>query len=152
VFVFAFGIGVVAGLRTFLAPAAVAWAIRLGWLNMHGSALIFLESGVVLAILSVLAVAELIADLFPNIPKRTAPAPLAARIVSGAFCGACLCAAAHQPLTMGASLGAIGAVAGAFAGYEIRRRLGGTLNIRDLFVALAEDAIALSLAAFFVSR
>jgi uncharacterized membrane protein len=152
VFAFAFGIGIVAGLRTFLAPAAVAWAIQLGWLNLHRSALIFLESGVVFAILSVLAVGELIADLFPNIPKRTAPAPLAARIVSGGYCGSCLCAASHQSLMIGGALGAVGAVAGAFVGYKLRGHAVTKFKIPDFVVALCEDAIAVGLALFCVSR
>ena len=32
-----FSIGVVAGLRSLTAPAVVAWAAYLGWLNLHGS-------------------------------------------------------------------------------------------------------------------
>ncbi|MEY2503829.1 MAG: hypothetical protein QOG27_109, partial [Verrucomicrobiota bacterium] len=43
-YLFAAGIGLVAGLRTFLAPAAVAWAVRIGWLNLHGSPFGFIES------------------------------------------------------------------------------------------------------------
>lgn len=152
VFAFAFGIGVVAGSRSMLAPAAVAWAVRLGWLNLHDSPFAFMESTVVLTILSLFAVGELVADLFPMIPRRTAPAPLLARIISGGFCGACLCASAHRLLLMGAAVGAAGAVIGAFAGYEIRSRLVAKLNIRDLVVALSEDLIGISLAWFFVSR
>ena len=33
----AFGIGVVAGLRSLTAPAVVAWAAHIGWINLHGS-------------------------------------------------------------------------------------------------------------------
>src|SRR4051812_5546281 len=152
VFAFAFGIGVVTGLRSLMTPAAVAWAVRLGWLNLHGSALAFMESTVVLATLSLFALGELVADLLPTIPRRTAPAPLLARMISGGFCGACLCASANRSLLIGAGLGAVGGIIGAFAGYEGRRRLVTALNIRDLFVALAEDVVALSLAGIFVSR
>lgn len=135
-----------------LAPAAVAWAVRFGWLNLHGSPFAFMESNVALVGLSILALGELVADLLPSIPRRTALAPLVARMLSGGFCGACFCASANRSLAIGATLGAVGAVIGAFAGYEIRRRLVTTLNIKDLFVALSEDAIALGLALFFVSR
>lgn len=38
VFAFALGIGIVAGLRSMTAPAAVSWAAHLGWLNLQGSA------------------------------------------------------------------------------------------------------------------
>ena len=37
----AFGIGVVAGLRSMTAPAVVAWAARLGWISLSGSHLAF---------------------------------------------------------------------------------------------------------------
>ena len=49
-------------------------------------------------------------------------------------------------------LGAIGGLIGAFAGYEIRKRLVAGLNIKDVFVALTEDAIAIGLACFLVTR
>jgi uncharacterized membrane protein len=111
-----------------------------------------MESNVALTLLSLLALGELVADLLPGIPKRTDLAPLLARILSGGFCGACLCASADKSLMIGAALGAAGGVMGAFAAYEIRRRLVFKLNIRDYFVALAEDAVALGLAWFFVSR
>jgi uncharacterized membrane protein len=142
----AVGIGVVAGLRSMLAPAVVAWAIQLGWLHLHGSPLGFMESRVTLATVSLLAIGELIADLSPNIPRRTAPLPLIARIVSGGFCGTCLCLSVHKSWPIGAILGAVGAVIGAFAGYEIRRRLVLKFNIPDRFVPLSEDVIAVTLA------
>ena len=151
-FAAAIAIGVVAGLRSMLAPAAVAWAVQLGWLNLHDSPFAFLESKTVLGVLSLAAIGELIADLFPAIPKRTALVPLLARIVSGGFCAACLFISANRSLIVGATLGAAGAVIGAFAGYEIRRRLVAKLKTKDLFVALAEDVVAIGLAWFLVSR
>src|SRR6478672_1295828 len=104
VFVLALGIGIVAGLRSLTAPAVVAWGAHLGWLNLHDSPLAFMGSTAAVAILSVLALGELIADKLPMIPKRTAPAPLIARAVTGGLCGACLCASAGQSLIAGALL------------------------------------------------
>jgi uncharacterized membrane protein len=152
VFAFAIGIGVVAGLRSLLAPAAVAWAAHLGWMHLHGTPLGFMESNVALVIFSLLAAGELVADLLPQTPKRTDLAPLLARMVSGGFCGACLCASAHKSLAIGAALGAAGGVMGAFVGYEIRRSLVSKFSIRDYFVAVAEDVVALGLAWVLVSR
>jgi uncharacterized membrane protein len=151
-FALALGIGVVAGLRSLLAPAAVAWAARLGWMNLHDSPFAFIESNLALVALSIMALGELVADLLPIIPKRTALAPLLARMFSGGFCAACLCVSAKSSLMIGAALGAAGAIAGAFAGYEIRRRLVASLKIKDLVVALSEDVIALSLALFVLWR
>jgi uncharacterized membrane protein len=150
VFVLVFGIGIVAGLRSLTAPAVVAWGAHLSWLNLQGSPLAFMGSTTTVAILSVLAIGELVADKLPMIPKRTAPAPLLARIITGGLCGACLCAGAGKSLLAGTLLGGIGGVIGAFLGYGIRRRL--DLHIKDLVVAVCEDLVAVGLALFLVSR
>jgi uncharacterized membrane protein len=150
-YVFAFGIGIVAGLRAMTAPAMVSWAAYFGWLNLHGSPMAFMGSIVAVAIFSLLALGELIGDLLPQTPRRTAPAPLVARILMGSLCGACLCTSANQSLLIGAILGGTGGVMGAFTGYEIRRRLVSSLKIKDLFIALPEDVLAIGLAWLFVS-
>jgi uncharacterized membrane protein len=151
-FALAVGIGIVAGLRSLTAPAVVAWAAHLGWLHLQGSRLAFIGSIVATVIVSLLALGELIADKLPKTPRRTAVVPLLARICTGAFCGACLSAAANRSLLPGALLGGIGGVIGAFAGYAIRRRLVSQFNIRDFVVAGLEDLIAIGLAVFLVSR
>jgi len=151
-FAFAIGMGIVAGLRSLTAPAVVAWAAHLGWLNLNNSRLAFMGTIITAVIFSVLALFELFIDLQPRTPKRTAPFPLTARVLTGGLCGACLCAASNQSLIIGAVLGAVGGVIGAFAGYEIRRRLVAGLNIKDLFVGLLEDLVTIGLACFFVSR
>jgi len=152
VFVFAIGIGIVAGLRSLTAPAVIAWAAHLGWLNLHGSPLAFIGSTTAVAIFSLLAIGELVADKLPNTPKRTAIVPLLARIVLGGLCGACLCAVAGKSLLAGALLGGTGGVIGAFVGYETRKRLVNSLHIKDLVVAICEDFVAIVLAFFLVSR
>jgi uncharacterized membrane protein len=148
----ALGIGSVAGLRSLTAPAAVAWAAHLGWLNLQGSSLAFMGLTAAAVIFSLLAIGELIADKLPGIPKRTAMAPLLARICTGALCGACLAVAANRSLLPACLLAGLGGVVGAFAGYEIRRRLVSQLHFRDFIVAVFEDLIAIGLACFIVSR
>ena len=150
VFLLAIGIGIVAGLRSMTAPAVVAWGAHLGWLNLHGSPLALMGSTTAVALFSFPAVGELIADKLPLIGKRTAPAPLIARIITGGLCGACLCAAGGKSLVAGAVLGGIGGFVGAFLGYGIRRRL--DLHIKDFVVAVCEDVVAVGLALFLVSR
>jgi uncharacterized membrane protein len=149
---FAFGIGVVAGLRALTAPAAVAWAAHLGWLRLDDSHLAFMGSTWAVVLFSALAIFEFVGDLLPTTPSRIAPAPLMARIISGGFCGACLCVPANQSLFLWAALGAIGAVAGGFAGYGLRKRLVTGLKIKDIFIAIPEDLIAIGLALFLVTR
>jgi uncharacterized membrane protein len=150
--VFALGIGFAAGLRSLTAPAAVSWAARLGWLDLHGSPLAFMGSTAAVAVFSALAIGEYVMDLLPTTPSRTAPGPLIGRVVMGGLCGACLFAAAHESLPVGALIGGVGAVLGAFAGYQVRTRLVNGLRVKDAFVAIPEDLVAIALALFFVSR
>ena len=150
--IFALAIGFAAGLRSLTAPAVVAWAAHVGWLNLQGSPLVFLGSMPAVVILSIAAIGELVGDKLPIIPKRTALPPLLARILAGATSGAALCVSANYSLVIGALLGGLGGVIGAFAGYEIRRRLTTGLDIRDLFIAVPEDLIAIGLSLFLVTR
>jgi uncharacterized membrane protein len=152
IFAFALGVGFAAGLRALTPPAVVAWAAHLGWLNLNNSPLAFMGSTIAVVIFSILAVFELIGDVRPQTPRRTAPIPLVVRSLTGAFCGACLCAAGNQTLIVGAILGGVGGIIGAFAGYETRRNLVSALNIKDIFVALLEDLVTIGLACLLVTR
>jgi len=152
IFAFALGIGFAAGLRALTPPAVVAWAAYLGWLNLSNTPLAFMGSIITALIFSILALFELIGDLMPSTPKRTAPVPLLARILMGSLCGICLCAAGRQSLIIGAILGGMAAIIGAFAGYQIRRRLVTALNVKDLIIAVLEDLVTIGLALFFVMR
>jgi uncharacterized membrane protein len=152
VFFLAVGIGIVAGLRAMTAPAAVSWAAYLGWLNLNSSPLSFMGSVVAVAILSLAAVGEYVNDKLPKTPSRTAPPSLIARLVTGGLSGACLCASAGQSLMVGAILGAIGSLIGTFGGYQVRTRLTSSLKVKDIFIAILEDLVAIGLALFLVSR
>jgi uncharacterized membrane protein len=152
VFAFAVGIGFVAGLRSLTAPAAVSWAAHLGFLHLQHSPLAFMGSTAAVAILSLLAAGEYVGDLLPKTPRRTAPGPLIARAVTGGLSGACLFASTNKSLLVGAVLGAVGAVIGAFAGYEARKRLVSGLKVKDAVIAIPEDLVAICLAYFLVFR
>jgi uncharacterized membrane protein len=144
------GIGFVAGLRSLTAPAVVSWAAHLGWLNLQGTQLELMGSTAAVAIFSILAVAEMVTDKLPRTPNRTTAGPLIARIVTGSLSGAALGVAAGVLLS-GMVLGGIGAIIGAFTGYQIRRRVVRGLGGKDIIVALTEDAIAVGLALLVVS-
>ena len=148
----ALGIGVVAGLRSLTAPAVVAWAARLGWINLHNSPLAFMGSKWTVLIFTVLAVVEFIGDQLPSTPPRTGAVGLSARIVTGALTGACTSVAGNAGLWWGAIAGIVGAVAGAYGGYHARVGLVRSLRVRDFVVALPEDAIAIGLGLFLASR
>jgi uncharacterized membrane protein len=147
----AFGIGVVAGLRSMTAPAVVAWAAHLGWINLSGSPLAFMGSTWVVGVFTLGALGEFVADQLPITPARTAAFPLAARIVMGLLTGACL-GAAGASLWLGAIVGAIGAIAGAFGGYQARVGLVRVLQAPDFAIAIPEDLIAVGLGLLLVSR
>ena len=148
----AFGIGFVAGLRSLTAPAAVSWAAHLGWINLEDSRLGFMGSTLTVVILSLAALFEYVADKLPTTPRRTMPGPLIGRMVLGGFSGACLMVSAGQSWLNGAVAGAIGGVVGAFAGYEARRRLVRGLKVKDMFLAIPEDLVAIVLAYLIVAR
>jgi uncharacterized membrane protein len=148
----ALAIGVVAGLRTFTAPAVVCWAAHLGWINLHGSHLAFLGSIITAVIVSLLAIAELVNDKLPKTPNRTTPGPLGARIVLGALSGAALAIAGGQGALLGAILAIVGAIVGAFGGYQVRHQIVTQLKVKDIVVALTEDLIAIGGALLIVTR
>ena len=152
VLLFALGIGIVAGLRAMTAPAVVAWAAHLGWLNLVGSYFAFMGSKWAVAIFTLAALFEFVNDQLPKTPARTTAGPLAARIVMGALTGACLAVAGGASLMGGALLGAIGAVIGTFAGYKARIGLVKSLGVRDFVVAIPEDLVAIGLALLLVRR
>ena len=148
----AFGIGIVAGLRSMTAPAVVSWAARLHRLDLQGSRLAFLASAAAAYIFSALGIGELVADKLPFVPNRTSPLPITFRILSGAVCGAALGLSANRLIVQAALLGGLGAVNGAFGGFHVRRMLVKYLKIPDLGIALAEDALAIAAGVFIVSR
>lgn len=148
----AFAIGVIAGLRTFTAPAVVCWAAHLGWINLHGSHLAFLGSTVTVVIVTLLAIFELVNDKLPATPNRTTPGPLGARIVMGALCGAALAIGGGQGVPLGAIAGTVGSVVGAFGGYQARHQIVTLLKVKDFGVALVEDLVAICGALLVVTR
>jgi uncharacterized membrane protein len=152
VFVLAFLIGVVAGLRSLTAPAVLAWAAHHNWLNIHNSPLSFMASRAAMIVFTLLAVGELIADQLPATPPRTAPPGLIARIVTGALSGAGIAIAGSQSLWVGGLLGIVGALVGTFGGYQGRTRLVKALKVPDLVIATLEDLVAIGGGLFIVSR
>ena len=146
-----FLIGVTAGLRSLTAPAVVSWAARIGWIDVSNTWLAFLGYAATPYVLSVLALAELVADKLPKTPSRKAPPGFAARLVTGALCGAALGAAAGS-WAGGLIAGAIGSVAGTLGGYEFRVRLVNAIGGKDLPIALLEDLIAVGGALLIVTR
>ena len=133
-------IGIVAGLRTMTAPAAVAWAAQLGWLHLDDTWLAFLGYRWTPWALTVLAIVELITDQLPSTPSRKTIPQLGARLVSGALCGTAVGLSGGSAVG-GAVAGVIGALLGTYGGAAARARLAAAFG-RDLPAALLEDAVA----------
>ena len=152
VLLLAFLIGVIAGLRSMTAPAVVAWAARLGWLDLHDSPLAFMGSTAAVVVFTLGALGELVADKLPSTASRTKPAPLIGRILLGGLAGAAVSAAGSQSIALGGVLGAAGGIAGAFGGYQVRTRLVRAFKVPDFVIAGLEDAVAIGGGLLIVSR
>ncbi len=139
----AFGMGVVAGLRSLVAPAVLVWSAQKNFID-RDFPLANLVSRSASKKMIKLAVGELVADKLPFTPKRISPGPFAARLASGAASGAAISFLAKESPIEGVLLGSAGAFAGAVGGYYARRSL--SRNHSAMAVALVEDALAITLA------
>lgn len=148
----AFLIGVCVGLRSLTPPAAVSWAAARYWIDLGRSRLYFLAAKPAVAILTVLAVVELVADKLPSAPNRTGAAGLFARVVLGSLCGACIAVAGAHSGWSGAVLGLLGGLAGCSGGFQARTRLVKALQCPDYVVAIVEDIVAIGGSLYIVTR
>jgi len=140
----AFLMGIVAGLRTFMAPAAVSWAARRGAIDVEHARLAFMGFRFTPWIFTLLAATELVLDQLPSTPSRTVPPQFGARLVSGALCGATIGSSGGMAI-VGALTGAIGAAAGTLGGARLRAGMAAAFR-SDHTAALVEDAIAIGAA------
>ncbi len=144
----AFLVGLVAGLRSMLAPAVVSWAARFNLLNVDGTYFALMNYRMTVGIFTALAICELIVDKLPKTPSRKQPLSFIIRILCGALVGATAGATGGKPI-IGSILGAIGAVAGTLGGAAVRAKLAAAFH-RDLPAAILEDIAALGIAIFSV--
>lgn len=130
----ALGIGIVSGLRVFTPIAAIA----------------LVRGGVWGYVLALVAIGELIADMLPTIPSRTAFPSILIRPLSGAFAGWAIATMHGSSPVLGAILGIVGALVGTYGGHAAR--LAAIARIGAVPAAVVEDAIAIGLAALIVTR
>jgi uncharacterized membrane protein len=146
----AFLIGIVSGLRAFTGLAAITWAARFRWLQLEDTKLAFLGFLATPWIVSIMALGELITDQLPKTPSRTVPPQFIARIVMGAICGSAI-GLASQSLVTGLLSGIVGSVVGTLGGAKGRALLANAFG-KDMPAAFLEDAVAIGLAIFVVTR
>ena len=139
-------VGLATGLRTFTGVMVIAWSACLGCVDLSATPFAFMASPVTVGIVTLLALGEYVADKLPNTPARTAAVGMTGRIVCGGLAGACIATLHGAPYILGAVIGAVAAIAGAFAGYQLRTRLVRSLGVKDLFVAIPEDLTAIGIA------
>ncbi|MCJ9752103.1 DUF4126 family protein [Neorhizobium sp. BETTINA12A] len=147
VYLLALLIGVVAGLRAMTAPAAIAWAAYLGWLNLSGSWLAFMGTIWAVGIFTILAVVELVTDQLPSTPSRKVPQQFGARLIMGALTGAAI-GTPYGGWIVGLIAGIIGAAIGTYGGAAVRGKLAASFG-KDPPAAFIEDAVAI-IAAYLI--
>jgi uncharacterized membrane protein len=136
----AFCIGIVAGLRSMMPLALLAWSKE----RSAETPATFGNMSTLQRLAGLAAVGEIIADKLPAAPSRLASGPFVGRLAMGAIAGAMISRRYNQPAIPGAVKGAIGAGFGAIAGYSVRMLLAQTI-LSDIPIAIVEDGIALSL-------
>lgn len=144
----AFALGVVSGMRSFLAIAVTAVTLwRRPEIAPPVSPAFWLARAPVAVVLALCALGELVADKMPWVGSRTAVGPLVARVVTGALSGAAAAQVTHIDGWKGGLIGAVGAVIGAFSFFHLRQWVDRVTRIRDPYIGACEDVIALAIAA-----
>lgn len=136
-------LGVVAGMRSMLAPALFhrfAAQNRKGRFS-HLAPTVF-DSPRIGVALDVMALGELVADKLPKTPSRLSPPSLVIRAISGGLVGGALFAERRKPLAAGAIIGGVAALAASYAFYHLRQATDEKTGFSDPTVALVEDALA----------
>ena len=142
-------LGIVAGMRSQLPLAMLAVAAGRGdFAKTTGRPWNLLRTRPALLGLGGSAIGEIVVDKLPVVPSRLAPAPLAGRTVFGGAAGAVVAKKAGGSVPFGAGIGALGALAGSYAGYHARTYLARTTGRPDAFWAGLEDALAIALGVF----
>ena len=138
----------VAGLRSMLPLFATAVAARRDGADPRSQSQPYavLRNRAALVGLGFAAAGELVGDKLPTAPSRLAPLPLTGRIVSGAIVGAVAARRTGLVTPVGAIVGTVAAVGGAWAGYHSRVVLGRATGLPDRLWAVVEDLIAIGLA------
>ena len=138
-------LGFATGLRTMTPIAALCWFAYLKYLPLGGTWGFWAGTLVSALVFTAMAVGEWIGDKLPSTPNRTALIPVLGRSVFGGLVGALAATSLKGPAAEGAVLGVLGALAGTYGGFMLRKFFSERVG-KDMPVAVAEDGIALLLA------
>ena len=139
-------LGVVAGMRSQLPGALLAWRASKGRLphTPGGPGSVLRRRGSV-PLTTLAAVGELVSDKLPRTPSRLEDGPFLGRLTLGAAAGSGVAAAFGGSRIAGALLGAAGAAAGSVAGHRLREFAVARTGISDTVWAFVEDGLAITL-------
>ena len=137
-------LGVVAGMRSQLPLALLCLAAHQSD-QSHQHLPAYLSSPKVTALLLANAAGELVVDKLPFTPSRLMPGSLVVRAVIGGFAGTILSRSAGLEPVRGAAIGALGALAGSYAGYYVRSGLVAQTGLPDPLFAVVEDVAAVAI-------
>lgn len=139
-------LGVSTGLRSFTPLAVAAWFAKSGKLPVTGTWAAWIRHPAAVGLLTAAAAGEYVADKLPKTPNRTSPVPLIGRLTLGGVVGAVVATALKRPLVGGIALGALGAAAGTYGGFYLRKGLTKGAGLNDRPVAIAGDSVAVAMA------
>jgi uncharacterized membrane protein len=142
-------LGTVAGMRSQLPLALLCLAAHQRGSDEQNVPEI-LTSPKTTALLLASATGEIVVDKLPFTPSRLMPGSLVVRAGIGCIAGALLSRRTTLNPVRGAVIGAVGALVGSYAGYEVRAGLVARTGLPDPLVAVMEDVVALAIGSYAV--
>jgi len=138
------GVGVIAGMRAFMAPAVISHMYsRHPSARLKDTPLKFIQTIGTSKVFKVLAAGELVGDKLPTAPNRTDLPGLTGRILSGAFAGATVYKVEGKNGVIGGLIGGVAAAASTFGCFFLRKALAKNTFIPDAVIGGIEDALVI---------
>lgn len=140
------GLGIVAGMRSMTAPASLGRELAAREEEASENRVDqFITSSP--RLLGALAMSEWFLDKMPGLPDRVEIGGLLVRALSGGASAVAMASRRGTPVGPPLVVGAVGAIAGAYVFMSLRERIAERTDMPDAVVGLAEDVLAITLAA-----
>ncbi|HEX8919450.1 MAG TPA: hypothetical protein VF898_13170 [Chloroflexota bacterium] len=144
-------LGIATGIHSMTGMAFLSWSALQGRPDLAQSPLRVISKPEVAILILLAACAEVVADKFPFLPSRTAPAPLAGRIVIGALAGGVSHAYPNvdRPdgrrgrALLGAAAGASSTAVSAFALHSLRKLLTERFSVPQAVAGVVDSIVAI---------
>ena len=139
-------LGFITGMRTMTPMAVISWFAWANLLPVSDDWCWWCAKLPVAIAFTLLAVAEYIADKLGYAPNPTHPGVLMIRLFFGGLVGSIVAAGLNASGVEGTILGILGAIVGAFCGYELRHQLTRRIGCKTWHVTVTEDIFAITCA------